>query len=52
VPVGLGAFCALGAQRQHKMCQRKYQVEAVVRFFFIDKDTRNGIASSNMDKSH
>ena len=30
VPVGLGAFCALGAKRQHKMWQRKYQVEAVV----------------------
>jgi len=31
VPEGLGTFCALGAKRQHKMCQRKHQVEAVVR---------------------
>jgi len=33
VPVGLGAFCASGAKRQHKMGQRKYQVEAVVSHF-------------------
>jgi len=33
VPEGLGAFCASGAQRQHKMCQRKYQVEAGVSIF-------------------
>jgi len=25
-PAGLGVFCASGAQRQHKMWQRKYQV--------------------------
>jgi len=35
VPEGLGAFCASGAKRQHKMCQRKYQVEAVVRLIFL-----------------
>ena len=33
VPEGLGAFCASGAKRQHKMWQRNYQVEIVVRDF-------------------
>jgi len=32
-PAGLGVFCASGAQRQHKMWQRKCQVEAVVRCY-------------------